>query len=286
MQFSDFLTSHPLYTKCQLDSPLGLNNLHNYSWPAIKAFCPRCNSIQTFVHFPLSPDSTSYIHPQGGPREYAVIEFIYVCAACRGTKGPVHDFDKSYLYYLVRFQDESTAIKVGQYPPPDISIGKELERVLDKHTDDYKKGRICELHGYGIGAYAYYRRIVEQAIDKLLNRIHDLLDEKEKLIYEEALRQTQKNSPAKDKIALVKDLLPSSLRPNKMNPLAILHETLSEGLHEKSDEECLAAATDIREILVTLVEKLDTIQDALDSDRSFTQSMKRLLDKKSKKKKR
>jgi len=69
-----------------------------------------------------------------------------------------------------------------------------------------------------------------------------------------------------------------------MNPLAILHETLSEGLHEKSDEECLVAATDIREILVTLVEKIDATLNALDSDRRFTQSMRRLLDKKSKKK--
>jgi len=94
-----------------------------------------------------------------------------------------------------------------------ISIGKELERVLDKHADDYKKGRICELHGYGIGAYAYYRRIVEQTIDKLLNRIHDLLDEKEKLIYEKALRLTQKNSPAKDKIALVKDYFQAPYAP-------------------------------------------------------------------------
>lgn len=282
MQFSDFLTSHPLYSKCQLDLPVDVN-VHSYLWPAITAFCPKCNSTQTFAYVSLG--SESRIHPEYVQYHNVVAELLYVCAACQSTKPSIRmEAERGYCYYLVRFQDESTAIKIGQYPPLDISIGKELQSVLDKHADDYKKGRVCESQGYGIGAYAYYRRIVEQAIDKLLDQIHDLLDAKEKLTYEQALRQTQKNSPAKDKIALVKDLLPKSLRPDNMNPLVILHAALSEGLHEQSDEECLAAATDIREILVTLVEKIGVIQQTLESDHRITQSMRRLLDKKNQKK--
>jgi DNA-binding transcriptional ArsR family regulator len=130
-------------------------------------------------------------------------------------------------------------MKVGQYPAWDISIDKSISSVLGKYKELFKKGLICESQGYGIGAYAYYRRIVELSIDELLDDICELVDESGRDKYKIALRKTKETSVASEKIELVKDLLPASLRPAGMNPLGLLYGFLREGIHDKSDEECI-----------------------------------------------
>ena len=62
-----------------------------------------------------------------------------------------------------------------------------------------------------------------------------------------------------------------------MNPLAVLHDALSDGLHGRSDEECLALAAEIREILVFLVGQIAATTAAA---KGFTGAMRRLLEKK------
>lgn len=50
------------------------------------------------------------------------------------------------------------------------------------------------------------------------------------------------------KVDYAGDLLPSSLRPaGQPNPIAILHELASEGLHSKTDEECIDIFDECRE---------------------------------------
>lgn len=66
-----------------------------------------------------------------------------------------------------------------------------------------------------------------------------------------------------------------------MNPLALLHRELSEGIHEKSDQECLKAAVDLREILEFLVTQIKT---TAESSKKFTESMRKRLDEKVSKK--
>ena len=79
----------------------------------------------------------------------------------------------------------------------------------------------------------------------------------------------------------MKDLLPSILRPDGMNPLGVLHSELSEGLHAETDEDCLENASHIRNILTFLVNQ---IMASKESAKQFTASMKNLLKKKSEKK--
>ena len=67
--------------------------------------------------------------------------------------------------------------------------------------------------------------------------------------YLEALERTKKTTVTQEKIDLVKDLLPPILRPDGMNPLSTLHSTLSEGLHQESDERCIELAAEVRETL-------------------------------------
>ena len=275
----EFLEGYPLYKKYKT----GINfypdyeNTHelelNIPKPAIHMFCGLCNSEQTFnmlnEYFSnkLSADS---IHGK-------VKEVRYVCSSCK----------RGQYVFLVHFgfvdkggnkETEIYLEKVGQIPAWSISMDKELENILGEHSDDYKKGLICESQGYGVGAFAYFRRITEEIIDSLLDSIFNLLPDNEKEKYNEALVKTKETRIIQDKIELVKDLLPVSLRPNGVNPLGVLHSALSEGLHAETDQDCLEYAESIKQILVYLVNKLKRDESEA---KIFSESMKKLLDKKS-----
>ncbi len=87
------------------------------------------------------------------------------------------------------------------------------KRKKNKYLDtDYKKGKTCESHSYGIGAFAYYRRIIEDIIGELLEVIQDLMVGEELEKYREALERVRKTKNITDKISIVKDLLPPILR--------------------------------------------------------------------------
>src|SRR5271163_2712540 len=107
----------------------------------------------------------------------------------------------------------------GQFPAWSIDGDPALLKLLGGYGAYYKKGLICESQAYGIGAFGYYRRIVEEVIDTLLDDIAGLLAGEELAKYQEALQKTKATIVTQEKIDLVKDLLPPILRPAGMNPL-------------------------------------------------------------------
>lgn len=183
-------------------------------------------------------------------------------------------------YFLLKFDQDVNGYyiaKVGQDPAWDITLDRNLEKELGEFSDYYRKGLICESQSYGIGAFSYYRRILEKIIERLLEDITKLMTDPELQKYLAALKQVKLTKRADEKIKLVKDLLPSALKPNGMNPMAILYEALSEGLHAETDEQCVELAQEVREVLVYLVNRLLAVKTA---DKEFTDGMKKLLDRK------
>jgi hypothetical protein len=74
----------------------------------------------------------------------------------------------------------------------------------------------------------------------------------------------------------IKGAIPQSLLINGQNPLMLLHSALSEGIHNKSDEECLELATSIRLVLIELA---DRIAAALKDEAGLRDAVNRLLKK-------
>lgn len=193
----------------------------------------------------------------------------YQCTGCKQQR----------FWFWIEVSTEPKWIrKIGQVPPWSIKTDKNLEKLVSAHQEHYRKGLICESQGYGIGAYAYYRRIVEEIIDELLESIESLIEPSEKENYLNSLEEMKKTIVAKEKIALVKDLLPSILRPEGFNPLSILHSSLSDGIHNESDEKCLEFAQHIREVLVFLTTQIAIHRE---SSKLFTESMRKILERKS-----
>lgn len=123
---------------------------------------------------------------------------------------------------------------------------------------------------------------MENVIDQLLESIVEHISSKEELVhYNEALKSVKTTRIAQEKIELVKDLLPSSLQPNGINPLQVIYDELSEGIHYNSDEDCLDSADAIR---ISITYLANEIMKKKRDHGDFTESMKKILDKKSKNK--
>jgi len=255
-------------------------SLTNLSKPPLNLYCKVCRNSQTFnmendfEHYSVTINklnrSLESLTPVG-----KILEMRYLCASCNSYR---------YTYFLefgvdkTPREDSQTFTgwvrKIGQSPPWEIDIDKNLEKALGNDAELYKKGLTSESQSYGIGSYAYFRRITENIIDELLNSISGLIDENEKEQYLAALEKVKKTRVTEEKIELVQGLLPVSLQPNNINPLKALHSALSEGLHNKTDEECLELADTIKTILIYLLEE---IRSRNDKAKEFTDKMKKLL---------
>lgn len=263
----EFLEEYSLFRKQKVSK--GLIDTRDWIKVPVNMYCQVCSSQQTFNM------TNEYYQLGNGGHEYdgrnRVLDLQYLCESCKKFKR---------RFFINTNDDLDTLYKVGQYPEWEIKMDKNLEKTLGKHVTNFRKGLVCESQGYGIGAFSYYRRITEDIIDELLDSISDLIEEEHKEEYEKALVKAKATRVTQDKIDIVKDLLPSILRPNGMNPLGVLHSELSEGLHAATDESCLENANHIKSILVFLINQI--IQ-SKESAKSFTSSMKSLLGKRAEK---
>lgn len=263
----EFLEEYSLFRKYNL----GVINRDLRTWNAtpINMKCHVCQSQQTF-------NMTNEFYHDGFSQNNIwannrVLDLRYLCQSCKS-------FERRFFVHINK--ELNTMYKVGQYPEWEIKMDRNIEKTLNKHASTFRKGLVCESQGYGVGAFAYYRRITEEIIDELLDSILELIEEEHIAEYKDALEKTKSTRVTQEKIDLIKDLLPTILKPNGMNPLGVLHSELSEGLHAESDEACLENANHIKSILTFLINQI--IQ-SKESARGFTESMKSLLDKKSKK---
>lgn len=260
---ADFLEEYSLFRKFNGDVPATLNLFEKVP---IHMKCLHCGTEQTFNMVNEYYELNHYMNvPSAGQK----IRLLYECQACKKFERVFYifiDYDYKFLY------------KLGQYPEWEIKIDKNIERVLGKHVANFRKGLVCESQAYGIGAFAYYRRITEEIIDELLDSISELIEPDSREKYSAALALTKQTRITQEKIDLIKDLLPPLLRPNGMNPLGVLHSELSEGIHSMSDTDCLEHAQHIKNILVFLITQIIQTKD---SSKAFSESMKKLLDKKS-----
>jgi hypothetical protein len=192
---------------------------------------------------------------------------------CRNCQKKLKEF--SVRVYYLQEDNESYAIKFGEHPQFGPPIPPRLISLIRPDREIFIRGCRAENQGLGIGAFAYYRRVVEnqkgrliKEIEKVARRLGATPEVLE--IFEDAANQTQ-FSTAIDKI---KDAIPQSLLIRGHNPLSLLHTALSQGLHAQSDEECLEIAQDIRIVFTELAER---ISQALKDETALSQAVSRLL---------
>ena len=172
------------------------------------------------------------------------------CVSCRKQK-------QEYLVEQIVSETEIKMQKYGELPRKKLDKDKALQKFFSDDSENYEKAVICLSHGFGVAAFAYFRRIVENNIDKLLEMIkEDSSRTESNTDILAALEELKKQSPMSDKIAIANNALPVYLKPDGLNPLGRLYQILSEGVHSLSDSDCLERANKIQVCLKYLISEL------------------------------
>jgi hypothetical protein len=136
-----------------------------------------------------------------------------------------------------------------------------LLRLFKDDAKAFLKGRQCENQGLGVGAFAYYRRVVENRKNEIFDeiiRVCETVGASPQLM--DDLRSAKQETRFTAAIERIKTALPDGLLINGRNPLLALHGALSVGLHNESDEECLATANAVRLVLTDLIERMSLLR--------------------------
>lgn len=193
----------------------------------------------------------------------------YVCSNCQTTS-------KTFAL-AARWDGDGTTgscRKLGEFPAYGPPTPPQLISLIGPDREAFLKGRRCESQGLGIGAYAYYRRVVENQKNRILKEIAKVaksIGAKEVVQKLDAAVMETQFSRALDG---VKDAIPQALLIEGHSPLKLLHKATSRGLHKLDDAECLELATDIRRVLAELSDRLAQV---LKDDTELKCSVSRLM---------
>lgn len=262
--------------------------------PRLKLFCSVCNGMRNFNPSPSYSLTQACVDLGQGPRTYnpgsgkEIVTGQHVDQFLRSTCGDCNKEVKKYSLAVEILSDlpaegktakaKLKLTKFGEIPKPIKPINPKIKRLIKAEWEMYRKGADDEAAGNGIGAFAYYRRVVEASRDLIVDSMCTAASKLN--VPDEDIQKIQESKKSRsftESIAAVDHLFPSELKFNDQNALLALYGPLSEGLHKKSDEECLEAASHIRTLLDALGERLEqvieqeeTIQNALKGLQSFT----------------
>lgn len=236
--------------------------------PEIQLHCPSdsCNGIRFFRRsnssLPDIPDDTFHF-----------FYISYVCSSCRKTEK---------TFSLAAQRDPSVVsgkcYKFGELPDYGPPTAVRLIKLICPDRELFLKGRRCENQGLGIGAFVYYRRVVEEQRNRILDEVIKVSQKVGAPVEAiKALEKAKAETQFSKALANVKDAIPQALLINGHNPLTLLHSALSDGLHLRSDEHCLEIASSIRVVLAELSERL---AQALKDEAELNKALSRLMAKK------
>jgi hypothetical protein len=197
----------------------------------------------------------------------------YICSDCQS--------EMKYYSLLIARKELPLGVvtKFGEFPPYGPPVPDRLLRLFGGDSHLFLKGRSCENQALGVGAFAYYRRVVEshknQLFDEII-KVCKLIGASQEFIAQ--LEESKTLISFSESVDHIEIALPDALLIDGHNPLSLLHRALSAGLHNETDDECLGLAHSIRVVLAELVERLTQLKK---DDRELANAVKRLLKPKS-----
>ncbi len=244
----ELLETVPPYEWVDVLDLAAFSNSRDISEPEIMAYC-KSEICQDFRYFDCER-VYSYIDYD----KITIIGFYYCCRHCKNG----HKWFSLLTVRGVAGGTRGEVVKLGEWPLFGDPIPPRVITLVETNRELFLKGKRSEDQGLGIGAFTYYRRVVENQWKIFLDEIikvskHLKRPEGQIRILETAKTETQFNRAVES----IKDAIPESLLiDGHHNPLTVLHQALSKGVHELSDEECLDRAKSIRLVLFELSERL------------------------------
>jgi hypothetical protein len=269
LQFSPPAVAEELADVCETED-VSTYKHRVFAKPDIQLHCPdeHCQGIRFF----RCTSSRIHLNDKGWKFDY----LTFNCRNCGKTSKP--------FALAVKPKDNhstvGSAYKFGELPPFGPPTPARVVTLIGPDREVYLSGRRAENHGLGIGAFAYYRRVVENQKGRIIRemgRVAKKLGASSNIVqqFEAAASETQFSTA----IERIKDAIPPSLLINGNNPLVLLHKALSEGLHDEQvdDAVCLELAHSIRIVLTELAERMSQV---LKDQAELNEAVNRLLNRK------
>ena len=272
MKIAEFLASVPPGIEKQIED-LGLRGATDWYrivFPSVMLYCPVsiCNGLLIF-----DTENGSQSLPYN---RFGDFFLNYYCRHCKTSRK-----DFALRVRIIDANGIGEATKFGEMPSFGEPIPTKTVTLIGGERELFLKGKRAEDQGLGIAAFAYYRRVVENQKNRIIDEIlkvcrHVGASELMTKQLEEAKTETQFTRA----VEIIKGGIPDVLKIKGHNPLTLLHAPLSKGLHELSDGECLELATNIRLVLNGLAER---IEQAMKDEAEMAHAVSRLLQIRSKK---
>lgn len=223
-------------------------------WPPLSIYCSSSSCAGVRIY-----DVMSDGYVQSGSLLLSQQIEVLVRYQCRNCKKTTKHFAIVVFPHELKSPGAAQLLgyKLGELPNFGPPIPARVNSLIGPDRELFFQGYRAEKQGMGIGAAAYYRRVVENQKARIFDEIirvaqalggHELVIED----MEHAKRQTQFTTA----VEAIKHALPPALQIQGCSPLTLLHSALSDNLHNHSDRDCLAQAQDIRLILFELAERL------------------------------
>jgi hypothetical protein len=232
-KIATFLTETPLYSKIEISEFVysrsftnnNINQIYNLSFDF---YCTNCKVPKTFKLLWL-----------GGRLGTQILGSQH----CSGTCQYCNTYTVEFLLQFQQDGEKYYLKKIGQSPAFEIKPPKVVYDYLDKDDKSYySKALMCISQSYGMAAHAYFRRIIENTIRKI---IKDATGED---ISEVRLIDIKDD---------VFQHLPSELMELGNNPVKLLYAETSAAIHGLSEDECLKKAQKINTLLSFLITRLN-----------------------------
>lgn len=272
--FSDFLESTPPNQRIYISNLVNVLTRFDSTFtykikkPEIQLHCEdeSCNGIRFFR---CVTDDDIFIN-------LGSFRFFYLTYRCSNCQKIEKTFSLAAIA-IEKGNEKGECYKFGELPTYGPPTPSKLMKLIGPDRDEFLKGRRCENQGLGIGAFIYYRRVVENQKNRILGEIIKVANKigtsKSNIaILEQAVKETQFTTA----LDMAKSVIPESLLINGHSPIKLLHSALSEGVHALTDEQCLEMASSVRIVLGELSERLSQ---ALKDEAELTKALSLLMKK-------
>lgn len=267
-QVATLVGEYPLYKPIIIKGLSHYINQNGFNKHTFDYYCKSCNGDKTFILIGFNFSNQGW-NPHfafvDGKDERRCISNLY--------KGLCQSCNQYHIDVAIRVEDEGLttddgkpllkARKIGQYPFPAVKLDKDLKKFLDSDAEkvQYDNAINSLTSGYGIGAYSYFRVILQNNIVQLTKA--SISSEKLSKELQDKIQDAYNNyEQTKHVSKLIEDIKPyllnsMSLRDAK-HPVIFLWQQLSEGLHgEMSDENCLDNAQNIHTVLSHVIRHIN-----------------------------
>lgn len=254
---AEFLVNRPLYSPLRFT--LGTEvQLPTHFYPnALRRRCSACKDSTNWTARSHGPDARGGLgeHEGGHLLSYRCVQcsktifaiwVLYSCVDEARKEVPMPGNARA-VAVLGNFGTIFEHRKAGQWEPWSIQPDAALEAAMRPEDYElYKRGLMNMSTGYGIGAVAYFRRVVENETERLLGALEGVAKEENDEPTLAMLATARRGHNADERLRLAAEATPAWLRLGGLNPLKSMYANFSVAIHQLDDDACIEIATKLR----------------------------------------